>query len=163
MSTHHPEILTDQSYVLEKFPGKGGWTYAAIPEIRPDKKAWFNWVKVRGYIDDFYIEKYHLMPIGDGRMMLPVKAAIRKKINKQAGDCVHIKLYRDQEPTDIPQEFLDCLADDEVAMSFFSGLTSAEQKVYTDWIYSGKNADEREHRMAMGIDMLASGQRRPSE
>jgi hypothetical protein len=24
--------LTDKEYLLEKFPGKGGWTFARIPE-----------------------------------------------------------------------------------------------------------------------------------
>ena len=103
------------------------------------------------------------MALGDGRMMLPVKAAIRKKIGKQAGDSVHIKLYRDREPADTPQEFMDCLADDTGAMSFFNVLTPTEQKKYTDWIYSGKNAAEREHLMAMAINMLANGLRKPSE
>ena len=60
MSARQNETLTDQSYMLEKFPGKGGWTYAAIPEIQPDKKSWFNWVKVKGYIDDFYKEPKNL-------------------------------------------------------------------------------------------------------
>ena len=25
--------LVDKEYLLEKYPGKGGWTYARIPEI----------------------------------------------------------------------------------------------------------------------------------
>lgn len=31
------ESLVDKEYLLEKFPGKGGWTYALIPEILQDK------------------------------------------------------------------------------------------------------------------------------
>ena len=27
------EPLVDKEYLLEKFPGKGGWTYALIPKI----------------------------------------------------------------------------------------------------------------------------------
>jgi hypothetical protein len=41
---------------------------------------------VRGTIDDFEIRKYHLMPMGNGKFFLPVKAEIRKKIKKEAGD-----------------------------------------------------------------------------
>ena len=33
---------------LQKFAGKGGWTYARIPEIMPDKKTPFGWVKSKG-------------------------------------------------------------------------------------------------------------------
>jgi len=25
--------LVNRKYLLEKYPGKGGWTYAAIPEV----------------------------------------------------------------------------------------------------------------------------------
>lgn len=30
--------LLDRKYLLEKFPGKGGWTYTAIPEVIQNKK-----------------------------------------------------------------------------------------------------------------------------
>jgi hypothetical protein len=69
--------LVNKTYRLEKFPGKGGWTFARIPEILPDKKAHFGWVKVRGTIDGYEIRKYHLMPMGNGSLFLPVKAEIR--------------------------------------------------------------------------------------
>ena len=46
------EKLVDKEYLLEKLPGKYGWTYTIIPEIRPDPNAPFNWVKVRGTIDE---------------------------------------------------------------------------------------------------------------
>ena len=76
--------LIDNEYLLEKFSGKGGWTYAAIPEIKPDKHAYFGWVRVRGSIDGYEIRAYHLMPMGNGKLFLPVKADIRKKIGKKA-------------------------------------------------------------------------------
>ncbi|HRE58041.1 MAG TPA: DUF1905 domain-containing protein, partial [Candidatus Kapabacteria bacterium] len=44
--------LVDNTYILEKFPGKGGWTYAEIHEIVQDKSKPFGWVTVRAYIDD---------------------------------------------------------------------------------------------------------------
>jgi hypothetical protein len=31
--------LVDKKYLLEKSPGKGGWTYTVIPEILADKKS----------------------------------------------------------------------------------------------------------------------------
>ncbi len=41
--------------------------------------------------------------MGDGKMFLPVKAEIRKKIKKEAGDWVHVLLYTDNEPLEVPQ------------------------------------------------------------
>ena len=75
--------LVDREYLLEKFPGKGGWTYAQIPEILQNKQSAFGWVRVRGTIDNFEIKNYNLMPMGNGKLFLPVKAEIRKKIKKR--------------------------------------------------------------------------------
>jgi len=44
-------FLVNNTYLLKKFPGKGGWTYASIPEVLQDKKVPFGWVKVCGTID----------------------------------------------------------------------------------------------------------------
>ncbi len=71
--------LVDKEYLLQKYPGKGGWTYAAIPEVLQDKHAWFGWVRVKGFIDHHELKNYRLMPMGNGSLFLPVKAEIRKK------------------------------------------------------------------------------------
>jgi len=99
--------LVDKEYLLEKLPGKYGWTYTIIPEIMPDPNALFNWVIVRGSIDGYEIEKYKLMPSGGempsgkGHLFLAVKSEIRKKIKKEAGDYVHIILYPDNGPSKV--------------------------------------------------------------
>lgn len=117
--------LVNKTYLLEKFPGKGGWTYTLLPEIVPDKNAPFGWVKVKGSIDGFEIKKYHLMPSGNGQLLLPVKAEIRKKIKKQAGDYVHVILHPDNEPLEVPDELLLCLRDDPEALQFFDSLNES--------------------------------------
>lgn len=75
--------LVDKEYLLEKFQGKGGWTFAKIPEITQNKNTPFGWVRVRGTIDHFEIKNYKLQPMGNGNLFLPVKAEIRKKLNKK--------------------------------------------------------------------------------
>lgn len=149
--------LTNKKYRLEKFQGKGGWTFARIPEIRPDKKAHFGWRKVRGTIDGFEISKYHLMPMGDGNLFLPVKAEIRKKIGKMEGDYVHVILFPDTEPLDIPLEFLICLRDEPKALKFFNSISESEQKYYVQWIYSAKKEETKINRMSKSINRLARG------
>lgn len=146
--------LVDDTYLLEKFEGKGGWTFARIPEISQDKNAPFGWRKVRGTIDGFEIRHYHLMPMGDGRLFLPVRAEIRKKIKKEAGLRVHIVLYSENERFAIPDEFEICLADAPKAKRFFDGLSESEQKYYVQWIYSAKREDTRVSRIAKTIDRL---------
>jgi hypothetical protein len=78
--------LVKKEIQLEKFPGKGGWTYARIPEVSQDRNTPFGWRKVRCFIDQVEIKQYHLMPRGNGQLFLPVNASIRKLIKKEAGD-----------------------------------------------------------------------------
>lgn len=149
--------LVHKKYLLEKFPGKGGWTFARIPEIKPDKHAHFGWVKVKGRIDDYEIKNYRLAPMGNGSLFLPVKAAIRKQIGKQAGDYVTVVLEADNDPTKIPAELLLCLKDEPVAHRAFMKRTDAEQQRSIDWIYSARTEETKADRIVQLINLLASG------
>ncbi len=157
--------LVDKQYLLEKLPGKYGWTYTVIPEITPDPNAPFSWVKVRGSIDGYEIKKYHLMPSGNvmpsgkGDLFLAVKSEIRKKIKKQAGDYVHIILYPDNEPLEVPEEFLLCLQDDTEALQFFNSLNESEQHNYVKWIYSAKTEQTKVDRIAKTLVRLSKCQK----
>lgn len=151
--------LVNKKSLLKKFPEKGGWTYAELPEILPDKNAPFGWVKVKGFIDDFEIKKYHLMPFGNGELFLPVKVEIRKKIKKQAGDFVHIILYIDNEPLEVPEELRLCLQDDLEALRFFNSLSESEQHNYVKWIYSAKTEETKIERIAKALIRLSHGQK----
>jgi hypothetical protein len=151
--------LVNKKYLLEKYSGKGGWTYATIPEIPPDKKSPFGWVKVKGSIDGFEISKYHLMPTGKGKLFLPVKSEIRKKIKKQAGDYVHVILYPDNEPLEVPEELLLCLQEEPEALQFFNSLSESEQLNYVKWIYSAKTDQTKVDRIAKTLDRLTKNQK----
>jgi hypothetical protein len=149
--------IVDKKFLLEKFHGKGGWTYVIIKNNTLNKKGPFGWVRVRGTIDDYEIRKYHLMPTGKGSLMLPVKAEIRKKINKGEGDYVHVILYPDDEPLDVPEEMLACLRDEPNALKFFNSLSESERKYYIEWIYSAKREETKVERMARTINRLTKG------
>lgn len=148
------ELLTDNEYELKRFPGKGGWTYAEIPEIAPDKHAWFGWVRVRGTIDGYEIRAYHLMPMGNGRLFLPVKAEIRKKIKKKEGDRVRVILFKDAVPIEVPEELADCLKDVPGAYEVFLRLTDAEKKTIIDWVYAAKQEETKARRILKVIENL---------
>jgi len=40
--------LVNKKYLLKKFAGKGGWTFAEIPEILQNKNNPFGWVNYDG-------------------------------------------------------------------------------------------------------------------
>ena len=148
--------LVDREYLLEKFPGKGGWTYTFIPEVPPDKHSPFGFLKVKGSIDGYEIKNYHLLPAvkGDDRLFLAVKAEIRKAIKKEAGDYVHVILYSDNEPAEVPEELLLCLQEEREALRFFNSLSESEQQNYVKWIYSAKTDRTKVDRMAKTLDRL---------
>lgn len=146
--------LVDKDYLLQKFPQKGGWTFVAIPEIPQDKHAYFGWVKVRGSVDGYEISNYHLMPMGNGCLFLPVKTEIRKKIGKQEGDWVHVILYSQDLPPVQFEDFFICLNDEPRALKKFNSLDKSEQKKITDWIYAVKNDQLKVERIAQSIENL---------
>ena len=153
------KALVDKKYLMQRMSGKGGWSYIEIKEISPDHKAHFGMVRVKGYIDSYEIKQYNLMPMGNGNLFLPVKAEIRKKIKKEAGDLVHVKLYLDASPLVIPQELIDCLNEYPKAMEFYESLTQSEKRLYLNWVYSAKQEETKANRIIKMIDKLLLGKK----
>jgi bifunctional DNA-binding transcriptional regulator/antitoxin component of YhaV-PrlF toxin-antitoxin module len=153
------KALINKKLVLERFHGKGGWTYVQVSGIERSKTTLFGWIKVKGSIDGYVIKNYHLMPMGQGRLFLPVKAEIRKKLKKEEGDFVHIILYTDNEPLEVPVEMLLCLMEEPTALKFFNSLTESERKYYIDWVYSAKKEETKIDRLAKTINRLLQGQK----
>lgn len=152
--------LVDKKYVVEKFQGKGGWTFVRIPEIVQQKKTAFGWLRVRGTIDDVEIKNYNLQSMGNGCLFLPLKAGIRKKINKKEGDVVRVVLYADPYPTKLPQELKLCLLDEPGAYESFLHYSSGAQQSAIEWIYSAKTDAIKVERIAKMIEGIVS--RNPS-
>jgi hypothetical protein len=59
------------------------------------------------------------MPMGNGKLFLPVKASIRKKIKKQEGDWIKVILFPDNDPLPVPSELQECLIDEPKAEKVF--------------------------------------------
>jgi Domain of unknown function (DUF1905)/Bacteriocin-protection, YdeI or OmpD-Associated len=145
--------LVNKDYQLQKFPGKGGWTFAAIPEILPEKKNPFGWVRVKGTIDGVVIQNYHLMPMGNGQLFLPVKAEIRRQIKKNAGDWIRVELFADNDPVQIPDELLLCLQDEPLALKKFNQFSESEKANAIKCIVAAKKTATRDARI---VQLIAS-------
>lgn len=147
--------LINNSFLLQKYPGKGGWTYVALPIQKNIKKKAYGMVKVKGGIDGFEFKGFHLMPMKTGELFLPVRSEIRKKIKKEAGDTVKIILFEDHDSFEFPLEFLTCLKDDPKAEQQFYKWSEAERIYYIKWIYAAKKEETRIDRMALSIQRMS--------
>lgn len=138
---------------------KGGWTYAMLPPVIKGGKKNFGWTRVDAFIDDCELKNTSLMPVKGGRLFIAVKAEIRKKIGKEAGDTVRIRLYG-QKPVDegiTEADFYTALKDDPTAEAKFGRFPEKEQRAWVVWIFSATDTDIIVDRMANAIDEIAIG------
>lgn len=154
--------IIDQRYEVKKRIAQSGfkmnaWTYVVIADFPAERKSRNGNARVRGWIDTYELRQYNLLPLKEGGMMLPLNAAVRKKIGKGEGDTVHVVLYADDSPVVIPEDILACLLDSPKAHDFFAALSESNQKYYIEWVESAKKVDTKAERILKMMERLESG------
>ena len=151
--------LFNAEVTLEKFPGKAGWTYAPVGQLPFKVKTHFGNLKVSGRLDEVVLTDAHLMPMGKGLRFLPVNAALRKRLGKQAGDAVHLQLYAAEAPTMTISlaDFKECLAEVPGVLLRFEALAPAQQQQWLDWVVAGSEAQQVAQVEAAVLVLAAGG------
>jgi hypothetical protein len=148
------EKIFDKEIKLERFNGKGGWTYARISEPLPLKCNHFGYARVNGFIDHYELIDCALMPMGKGVKFIPVNATIRKQIKKQEGDLVHLVLFVNSSSISVPHDFIECLKDDPDAELNFKTYPEVEKQKYLTWIEAAAAEEDIVERMAKAIQKI---------
>lgn len=146
--------IFDSSCIIRKKPFKGGWYYVTLKGIDPGLKSKTGMIRVKGTIDHYSFERFHLLPMKTGGMLLPVKSDIRNQLGKSEGDRVHIQLFLDSSKTKVPEIILESLKDSPRAFSFFETLSDSNKKYYIEWIQESKRMDTKIARILKLIQRL---------
>jgi hypothetical protein len=139
---------------------KTGWTFIEIPadladRLNPGVKKSF---RVKGKLDHYAIASVALLPMGGGRFIMALNAAMRKAVGKRKGAMLKVQLEVDQTPLELSPEMMQCLADEPLALERFKKLPPSHQKYYSNWILSAKTTPTRARRIALMIRAISKGQ-----
>lgn len=117
-------------------------------------------IKVKVTFDN-YEYRGSLVKMGHHCHCLGITQKIRKAINKQPGDKVHVVLIEDNEVriVEIPKDFKNLLEANKTAKSYFESLSYTNKKKFVDWILSAKKVETRERRLRESMAMLIEGQK----
>ncbi|MFZ6014579.1 MAG: DUF1905 domain-containing protein [Bacteroidota bacterium] len=148
---------------IQKFANQGektGWTYIEISrrqaeQLKPDSRVSF---RVKGKLDAHPIQKAALLPMGEGKYILPLNASIRKGIGKKAGDTLKVQFEVDGREYKLSHDFIQCLKDDPKAYDFFKTLSKSHQHYFGKWIDSAKTISTKTKRITLSVIALASRQ-----
>lgn len=151
---------------IKKFDKKGektGWSFIEISKqqaqkLKPNTKVSF---RVKGQLDDLFIEKTALVPMGDGHFILPVNGTMRRALRKKAGDSLKVSIQEDNRDLTPSADFMQCLDDEPAAKVFFKTLPMSHQRYFSKWIESAKTMQTKTKRIVMAVTGLAMKQGYP--
>jgi hypothetical protein len=138
---------------------KTGWTYIEIPadiadKLKPGNKKSF---RVKGKLDSYPIKKIALLPMGGGKFIMALNAAMRKAIGKKKGAMLNVKIEEDHAAILINKELMLCLTDEPEALKKFNKLPKSHQNYYSKWVESAKTEPTKTRRIAMVVNAMSKG------
>lgn len=136
--------------VIKKVEGKDG-AYIEIPfdveEVFGAKR-----VKVMAHFDEAEY-RGSIVRMGLPCYMIGITKEIRKKIGKEPGDTITVRVKKDEEVREIvlPEDFKKALEKDKEALKFYEGLSYSAKRKYFQWITGAKKEETRQKRMLEAI------------
>jgi|SRR5690606_6869795 len=149
---------------IEKYGAHGeksGWSYVAVPSVLAGqlKPGCAKSFRVRGTLDALAIAGVALIPIGDGDFILPVNAAMRRKLKKAEGSRVALSLEEDTEfKIEVPGELEAVLDADEGGLwERFMELAPSHRGYFIKYFNEAKTDATRTKRLLMIVEAMELG------
>jgi hypothetical protein len=133
---------------------KTGWIYIPVDmetalQIKPNNRKSF---KVKGKIDAIAIKGVELIAMVEGFFIVPLKAAMRKELNKNVGDEVFVQLEEDDDLNKLSSELLMAIEASPEAAVYFNALPPSHKNAYSTWIKAAKSPLIITKRIALTIE-----------
>ena len=111
-----------------------------------------------GLLDQHPVQKKALLPMGEGKFILPLNLSMRRAIGKGAGDNLTVQMEEDRRDITPSADFMKCLRDEPRALAHFKSLPGAHQRYFSKWIEEAKTIHTKTKRITMAVIALASNQ-----
>ncbi|MEO8887574.1 MAG: YdeI/OmpD-associated family protein [Mucilaginibacter sp.] len=136
---------------------KTGWRYIEVPadiaqQLKPGNKKSF---RVKGMLDNYAISGCALLPMGEGKFIIPLKTEIRKSIHKEAGAMLAVKLEEHKDfKVEMPADLQDCFDFDPEALVQFNSLPMSHRNYFIKWITDAKTSETRAKRIINTVNAM---------
>ena len=139
-------------------------TYIIVPFNVEKEYGQKGHVKVKTTIDGVVYRGMIARMEKDKPHLLIVTQAIRKQINKDAGDKVKIVMEMDTEEriVDVPKELSTLLDKNPKAKTIYNALSFTNRKEYARWIDSAKKPETKQIRLSATLEKLLAGKKNPT-
>lgn len=119
-------------------------------------------VRVKAVIDGA-LYRGSLVKMGGECHWIGVTQELRKKINKNPGDKVHVIIEEDTEErtVEIPYDLAGALNEDPKLLEYFNNLSFTHRKEYVSWIVEAKKDETRKKRVVRAVQMLRENKKTP--
>ncbi len=152
--------MVEFSTIILQFAEQGektGWSYIEVSadlarQLKPGNKKSF---RVRGMLDGFAISGMALMPMGEGNFIMALKADVRKRIHKNKGAMVQVRMEEDIDfKIEMPDDLAACFEFEPEALDFFNSLAKSHREYFIKWITSAKTNETRAKRIVNTINAM---------
>lgn len=135
--------------VLERMPGRFGWTFVEFPHDVQELFGKKGTVRVKGTVNGVPMDRA-LMPTKSGCHVIVLGIDLRRQAKVKAGDRAAFEVWRDPHPEviELPEELRETLDFLPAFKADWEGITPGMKRSILVWLNSAKTASTRAKRIA---------------